>query len=178
MMEFLTARRGPLLFITIYVAGFLVFIAQEASAWVDAIAKQEGTRAELAGLKSHADTNVPATKSGEVEGFSAASETQAIASFDAFVRSTIASLGGVVVSSRTEQADSASGASSANSIMISTIFEGNIELVQSALYKLETGSPPLFIDKVSMDPVNVEGSSNNPVLRVSMSLSSQWSATR
>ena len=93
MIEFLTARRGPLLLILLYVGGFLVFITQEAIDWVDAVRQQQSSRTELSILSSRAAANSPIAQSHRVAGFVAASETQAIASFDAFVRNTTACAG-------------------------------------------------------------------------------------
>lgn len=172
-MEFLSARRGPLLLIALYVGGFLGFITQETSAWLGANARQQSARAELALLRLHA-ANAPSAPSRRARVFRAESETQAIAAFDALAGRTIASSGGVVISSRSEEGKP----SRQRTITISTVFEGDIKVVQSALYKLESGSPMIFIDKISIAPQNGRISSNDPVLRVSMSLSSRWSAKR
>ena len=93
---------------------------------------------------THPVENAPVAGSGKTRGFVAESETQAIASFDALLRKTIAALGGVVVSTRSEQT---SNVSAENSVIISAVFEGDIEVVQSALYRLETGAPAISIDE-------------------------------
>ena len=175
MMHVLSARRGPVAFIALYVALALFFLAQGISAWVDADARQDSARQTLRVLLAHAVENAPVAGSGKTRGFVAESETQAIAGFDALLRKTIAASGGVVVSTRSEQT---SDASAKNSIIISAVFEADIEVVQAALYRLETGAPAISIDKISMEPRDPEASSNNPLLRVSLSLSSRWSTTR
>jgi predicted permease len=171
MMRFLAARRGPLAFIALYATIALFFIAQEIMSWGDADAHQESTREELRVLTSRAAANGIAAGPGIAARFVAASETQAIASFDALVRTTIAGSGGVVVSSRSEPR---TDTSDENAIMISAVFEGGIAVVQSALYKLETGSPIIYVDRAAMDPADGEASSSDPRLHVSLSLSSRW----
>ena len=174
MIEVLAARRGPILLFLLYLGGFLVFIGEEAFAWIGAANQAQGLREELAALNSR-----PSASSFEQQapkrGFVAASQTQAIASFDSFVRITIASLGGTLLSSRPEDTDTTSDQ---KSIAISAVFSGGIDIVQSAFYRLETGSPAISIDKVAVDPQNDQTLPQNPILRVSLSMSSQWVATQ
>ena len=175
MTHLLSTRRGAIAFIALYVAISFVFLAQRISVWIDAESRQGMARQELRVLMAHSVAKAPIAASGGTHSFTAESETQAIAKFDALLRKTIATLGGVVVSTRSEQPNDASRK---NSITISAIFQGDIAVVQSALYKLETGAPKIAIDKLSMDPQDPEKLSNNPLLRVSLSMSSRWSMTQ
>jgi hypothetical protein len=174
MIEVFTRRRGPILLVLLYLGGFLAFIGQEAIAWVDAGGRAQSLRAELGALGSRA-AGSDLGQASPKRGFVAASQTQAIASFDSFVRTTISSLGGTLLSSRPEDTDATSDQ---KSIAISAVFSGGIDVVQSAFYRFETGSPAISIDKVAVDPQNDQNSPETPILRVSLSMSSQWVATR
>jgi hypothetical protein len=173
MIEFLVARRGPLLLIALYVTGFLTFIAEQAVGWATDVDQQRGLQSELSVLESHAAANARALASSKAVGFAATSQTQAIASFDSYVRDKIAASGAAAVSSRSEPNDSTS---EPNSIAVSAIFNGRINIVQAALYGLETGSPSISVDKVVIDPQSSNSESDDPELRVSISMSSRWIA--
>ena len=109
----------------------------------------------------------------------AESGTLAAARVDALVRATVVEAGGTVLSSRAEaKQDEAGKAGTAERIEVQAVIQGQIEALQAGLYRLESGTPMILVDNLSVHPVEVsddpEQRPQAPLLTATLTLSAYW----
>ena len=142
--------------------------------------EQRDAKAEL--LASLEKRRLDRPANGEGEGtmidtrdpfVDAASETLAAAEIDRFVRKAVAESNGTVLSSRADPKHDDEGA--VRRIGAEIVVEGKIEAIQSLLFKLETGTPFVFVEDLALQPSMEEGKvSAAPKLRASITASAYW----
>jgi hypothetical protein len=106
---------------------------------------------------------------------SASSETLAAASLDDFLRQIAKGEDDTVLSSHAEAEHSDQDES--HKIILKAIVEGKIENIQSLLFRLESGSPVIFVDDMHIEPKSELAQSAlgaAPVLRTTLALSAYW----
>jgi hypothetical protein len=127
-------------------------------------------RAQLAPASSPADPFVPAETG-----------TLAAAAVDSDLRSLASETGLSLLSSRADAKPDEPGAADAGigtRIEEQAVMEGQNEALQALLVRLETGTPAVLVDNLSIEPVEVDpavpGDPVAPRLRVSVTLSAYW----
>ena len=106
----------------------------------------------------------------------AESETLAAAEVDRLVRAVTTEAAGTVLSSQAEVARESEA--SMRKIEVQAVIEGRIEALQRVLFTLETGAPLMFVDDVSVQPVERSETKSDaaqmPVLQATLTLSAYW----
>jgi general secretion pathway protein M len=133
----------------------------------DLLASLEARRANLSRRRvaqDHADPFVRAV-----------TETLAAAELDDRLRQIAAEENGVVLSSHAEvnHEDEAAG----HKIEIKALLEGKIEMLQALLFRLETGSPLIFVDDLHLeikDEIAQKSEGGAPTLRTALTLVAYW----
>lgn len=108
----------------------------------------------------------------------AATETLAAAEVDRLVRATVLKAPAAVLSSRA--AVDREGDAPVRRIAVEAVIEGRIEAVQRVLFNLETGTPLILVDDLSVQPTETASKGAQPaapVLHATMTLSAYWRAT-
>lgn len=108
----------------------------------------------------------------------AESESLAAAELETLIRSKFVSAGGAVMSSRTEAKHDETGPS--GRIEVQALVDGSIESLQKALFELETETPVVLVDELSMQPLEASGTAGvdpqAPVLHATVTMSGYWLA--
>jgi len=106
----------------------------------------------------------------------AETETLAAAEVDRLVRAVTTEAAGAVLSSQAEVARESDAPM--RRIEVQAIIEGRIEALQRVLFTLETGAPLMFVDDVSVQPVERSEAKSEaaqmPVLQATLTLSAYW----
>jgi general secretion pathway protein M len=112
----------------------------------------------------------------------AASETQAAAEIDSLLRKITIDANGTVLSSQSE-AKQEEDKGPLRKIEATIMIEGKIETIQAALFAIETGSPFIFVDMLTLSPnshasegLSSTGAASNqaPLLRANLTTSAYW----
>jgi general secretion pathway protein M len=107
----------------------------------------------------------------------AESGTLAAARVDALVRATVVEAGGTVLSSRAEaKQDEAGKPGTAERIEVQAVIQGQIDALQASLYHLESGTPMILVDNLSLRPGSDDSEQRPqaPLLTATLTLSAYW----
>ncbi len=106
----------------------------------------------------------------------AESETLAAAELDTLLRSRFADSGSAVTSSQTEAKHEETGPP--GHLEARAVAEGTMEAIQKALFGLESGTPLVQVDEISLEPVErlagTDAAPQQPTLRATLTLSAYW----
>jgi general secretion pathway protein M len=108
----------------------------------------------------------------------AETETLAAAQIDSLVRAAVLRADGTVLSSRAEVKHEESERT--RRIEVDLVVQGHIGAMQRMLFALETGAPFVFVDALSIQPVEGAvdkrrpGTAMAPVLQAALTLSAYW----
>lgn len=109
----------------------------------------------------------------------AGSETLAAAEVDRLVRGSVLKASAAVLSSRVSV--DRDGDKTTRRIAVEAVVEGRMETLQRLLFKLETGSPMIIVEELSVQPTIVSGTrserDDSPVLHATLALSAYWRAS-
>jgi hypothetical protein len=143
-------------------------------------ALQEGLKAKrdlLAVLETRSAMigRIPPGATGENLFVAASSETLAAAGLDEFLRQIARGEDDTVLSSHAEAEHSDQDEN--HKIVLKAVVEGKIESIQSLLFRLESGSPTIFVDDVRIEPKGETAptaANTAPTLRTTLALSAYW----
>lgn len=175
-------------FALIALAGFLLAVAIPPALAVRARAEAEATLTETQAqldrlLGAERRATAKANGSGHlgeapVEAFlDAQTPGLATAQLEAHVAEVAASLHASLVSTSAQQPDRSDGP---DAIRVQANIELDYDALPALLYKLESGEPYVFVESLTLRPVNASASRNaqNAPMRVSFGLKALWRAAR
>jgi general secretion pathway protein M len=109
----------------------------------------------------------------------AGSETLAAAEVDRLVRGSVLKASAAVLSSRASV--DRDGDKTMRRIAVEAVVEGGMETLQRLLFKLETGSPMIIVEELSIQPTIVSGTrsarDDSQILHATLALSAYWRAS-
>jgi general secretion pathway protein M len=109
----------------------------------------------------------------------AGSETLAAAAVDRLVRGSVLKASATVLSSRASV--DRDGDKAMRRIAVEAVVEGGMDALQRLLFKLETGSPMIFVEELSLQPTMVSGDrsarDDGRILNATLALSAYWRAS-
>lgn len=177
---------GPPLGASLLLGGFLlVALAAIAASWADlsATGDEHDAKAELLqrGVAASRRAQAAPGPSAADPFVRADTATLAAAAVDADLRSSAATAGLSLLSSRADAKPDELGAADAGigtRIEGQAVVEGRNEALQALLVKLETGTPTVLVDDLAIEPAEVDQASLSdpqaPRLRMSLTLSAYW----
>lgn len=107
------------------------------------------------------------------ETLRAQTSTVAASEFQKLVQQTLAGAGGVLHSVQSDSEELPEAAGQVR-VALQVVFDGSIEAVQKALFQLETGTPYVFVDAVTIRPESTPTDEPSQLLRVTLGISSYW----
>ena len=148
-----------------------------AVAWTDlstAVEERDATADMLArSVDAGRRAGLAAGSARPADPFVAAeSETLAASAVETAVRSTVLDAGSSLLSSRAEVKPPEGDI--AGRIEAQAVIDGSNDALQAILLKLETGSPLMLVDDLSIVPADEPGDPQAPRLRMSVTLSAFW----
>ena len=109
----------------------------------------------------------------------AGSETLAAAEVDRLVRGSVLKASAAVLSSRASV--DRDGDKTMRRIAVEAVVEGGMDALQRLLFKLETGSPMIIVEELSVQPTIVSGDrsarDDSQILHATLALSAYWRAS-
>lgn len=164
--------------------GASIFYAALAQEQLDAARAERDSKLELlsrlSGNTASRTGTAPTTSAMAPDMLFVVAETSttAAAEVDRLVRAVVVKANGTIQSTQTsiEQATDVS----AKRIEIQAIIEGELETIQRMLVNIETGTPLMFIDDITLQPIERQttkrGKPQTPPLQASLTLSAFWRA--
>lgn len=107
------------------------------------------------------------------ETLHAQTSTVAASEFQKLVQQTLSGAGSVLHSVQSDSEEISEAAGQVK-VALQVVFDGNIEAVQKVLHQLETGTPYVFVDAVTIRPDSTPTEATSELLRVTLSISSYW----